>query len=103
MTALDAIEAISRLGCFLGAMGHLFFFFRSWSKLDSSKAGADTIHEPKKPVPRSREKAEKGEKPMTALNIPTIGFQRLSVFLSWPSFSRLLFYFQALTVHRTAA
>lgn len=61
MTALDAIEAISRLGCFLGAMGHLFFFFRSWSKLDSSKAGADTIHEPKKPVPRSREKAEKGE------------------------------------------
>ena len=61
MTALDAIEAISRLGCFLSAMGHLFFFFRSWSKLDSSKDGANTIHEPKKPVPSAREKAEKGE------------------------------------------
>ena len=60
MTGIEAIEVISRLGCFLGAMGHLFFFFRGWHKLDSSKDGADTIHKPKKPAPRSGEKAEKG-------------------------------------------
>lgn len=45
MTALEAIEAISRLVCFLGAMGYLFFFFRSWSKLDSSKDGEEFVRE----------------------------------------------------------
>ena len=59
MTALDAIEAISRLGCFVGAMGYLLCFFRDWHKLDSSKDRADTIHEPKKPVPSAGEKIEK--------------------------------------------
>ena len=61
MTALEAIDAISKLGCFVGAMCYLFCFFGDWHKLDSSKDGVDTPHEPKEPVPSAREKAEKGE------------------------------------------
>lgn len=61
MTVLEAIEAISRLGCFVGAMGYLFCFFKDWDKLDDLKKRKEVVNEPEKSVPRSREKAEKGK------------------------------------------